>query len=180
VDESALIQRVLEQQDQRAFALLVQSHQSALRYSIRQWTDWDSALADDIAQEVFLKAYRKLHQFKAQAKFSTWLYRIAYTTWLNLRAQGKLTETSLDQVAEARCQRSIQQAGAALDIERALQQLSEPQRIAVHLCLQRGFSHAEAASIMTIPVGTVKTHVNRAREKLSLLMSEYREVVHDC
>lgn len=180
MDTAALIARVLTSNDQHAFALLVQQHQSALRYSLRQWLGWDTALADDLAQEVFLKAYRKLHQFQAQAKFSTWLYRIAYTTWLNYAQQHtqkqRATEGPLDELAEARSQRCIQQAGAVMDIERALKRLSEPQRVAIHLCLQRGFSHAEAANIMALPLGTVKTHVNRGRALLAHLMHDYREI----
>lgn len=183
MDTAALIARVLQHDDQQAFAQLVQQHQSALRYSLRQWSGWDTTLADDLAQEVFLKAHQKLHQFQAKAKFSTWLYRIAYTTWLNhIQQQAqkqRATEGPLDELAEARSQRCIQQAGAAMDIERALKQLSEPQRMAVHLCLQRGFSHAEAASIMALPLGTIKTHVNRGRAQLTHLMRDYRELSDD-
>ncbi|MBB3167461.1 sigma-70 family RNA polymerase sigma factor [Simiduia aestuariiviva] len=178
METAALIKRVLQFGDQHAFAQLVQQHQSALRYSLRQWVGWDTSLADDLAQEVFLKAYRKLHQFQAQAKFSTWLYRIAYTTWLNYIDKQRVQEAPLDELTEARCDKSIQQAGAAIDIERALRQLTVPQRVAIHLCLQRGFSHGDAADIMNLPLGTVKTHVNRGREQLTHLMRDYQEAAN--
>ena len=78
IDDQTLINRVVKQGNQRAFAELVKRYQSQLRYSLRQMTGWNEALADDLAQETFIKAYQALPGFRAEAKFSSWLYRIAY------------------------------------------------------------------------------------------------------
>lgn len=173
--EQPLIQRVLLNNDQRAFGELVKLHQSQLRYSIRQWTRWDFALADDLAQEVFLKVYRKLHQYRATAKFSTWIYRIAYNTYLNHMSKPRISTQPIEAASELAGDVGVQQIRMAHDIEQALSQLSEPQRVAIHLCMQREFSHSEAAEIMGIPIGTVKTHVNRGKIQLQLLMADYEE-----
>ena len=78
LDDKNLIDRVVEKNDHRAFEELMKRYQSQVRYSLRQLTGWDEALADDLAQETFIKAYKSLHQFRGDAKFFTWLYRIAY------------------------------------------------------------------------------------------------------
>ena len=73
-----LIARVLVDDDQHAFGELVRRHQSSVRGLLRQLTRTDVALADDLAQETFLRAYKNIRSFRGEARFSTWLYRIAY------------------------------------------------------------------------------------------------------
>src|SRR5436853_6804078 len=82
VSDAQLIARVLVQDDRHAFGELVRRHQSAVRATLRRLTGGDRALADDLAQETFLLAYRNLRSFRQEAKFSTWLYRIAYNAFL--------------------------------------------------------------------------------------------------
>ncbi len=77
VDDQTLIDRVVREKSQYAFAELVKRYQSPLRFSLRQLTGWNESLADDLAQETFIKADQALPGFKSEAKFSSWLYRIA-------------------------------------------------------------------------------------------------------
>src|SRR6185436_6595599 len=79
--DAQLILAVLEREDRRAFGLLVERHQSQVRTVLRRLTKGDAALADDLAQETFVLAWRNLRKFRFEAKFSTWLYRIAFNTW---------------------------------------------------------------------------------------------------
>ena len=76
--DADLIARVLGDDDQHAFGELVRRHQSSVRGLLRQLTRTDIALADDLAQETFLRAYKNIRSFRGEAQFSTWLYRIAY------------------------------------------------------------------------------------------------------
>src|SRR5262245_63209458 len=76
------IARVVVHDDRHAFSELVRRHQSAVRATLRRLTMGNHALADDLAQETFLLAYRNLKSFRQEAKFSTWLYRIAYNAFL--------------------------------------------------------------------------------------------------
>jgi RNA polymerase sigma factor (sigma-70 family) len=76
--DANLVARVIVDDDQHAFGELVRRHQSNVRGLLRQLTRTDIALADDLAQETFLRAYKNIRRFRGEAKFSTWLYRIAY------------------------------------------------------------------------------------------------------
>src|SRR6184192_4079375 len=82
ISDAQLIARVLVQDDRHAFGELVRRHQSTVRASLRKLTAGNHALADDLAQETFLLAYRKLGSFRQEARFSTWLYRIATNAFL--------------------------------------------------------------------------------------------------
>src|SRR5512145_3363589 len=80
--DAALIARVVVQDDRHAFAELVRRHQSSVRACLRKLAAGNHALADDLAQETFVLAWRNLKSFRQDAKFSTWLYRIATNCWL--------------------------------------------------------------------------------------------------
>src|ERR1043166_9913503 len=82
LSDAQLIARCVVEDDRHAFAELVRRHQSAVRACLRKLTSGNAALADDLAQETFLLAYRNLKSFRQEAKFSTWLYRIAYNAFL--------------------------------------------------------------------------------------------------
>src|SRR6187399_1995480 len=77
VSDAQLIARVLVQDGRHAFSELVRRYQSSVRSTLRRLTAGNDALADDLAQETFLLAYRNLKSFRQEARFSTWLYRIA-------------------------------------------------------------------------------------------------------
>jgi RNA polymerase sigma-70 factor (ECF subfamily) len=173
LEDGALIARVREHGDQRAFAELVKRYQSQLRYSLRQLTGWDAALADDLAQETLIRAYRSLHQFRGDAKFFTWLYRIAYHCFLAHRRSRKPEEPLNEEDAE----RAGAGGGAGnpadlhRDFARALARFPPEQRMALHLHLQREFTHQEIADLMECPLGTVKSHIQRGREKLQEMLA---------
>ncbi len=76
--DAGLVARVLVDDDQHAYGELVRRHQSSVRGLLRQLTRGDVALADDLAQDAFVRAYKNIRSFRGEAKFSTWLYRIAY------------------------------------------------------------------------------------------------------
>src|SRR5215217_6106950 len=82
VTDASLIARSLVADDRHAFAELVKRHQSAVRATLRKLTAGNHALADDLAQETFVLAWRNLKSFRQDARFSTWLYRIATNCWL--------------------------------------------------------------------------------------------------
>jgi len=101
-EDNVLVELAVSDNDQNAFAELVDRHQSNLRYSMRQLTDWNEALADDLTQEAFIQAFKELHRFRKQAKFSSWLYRIGYNTFLQHVRRKKLDTESLDERASDR------------------------------------------------------------------------------
>jgi RNA polymerase sigma factor (sigma-70 family) len=172
VSDAALIARVVVSDDRHAFGELVHRHQSSVRATLRKLTNGNHALADDLAQETFLLAYRNLKSFRQEARFSTWLYRIAYNAFLG--EARKLKELPLPDDAEAlaapadAAERHHVARGAALsiDLQRAMHVLSEAERAAIVQCYHNDLTHEEAAVVLGCPVGTVKTHILRAKEKL--------------
>jgi len=177
LSDKELIARVVAKKDQHAFAQLVLRYQSQLRLWTRRLCDGDAHLADDLAQETFMKAYGALGAFRAEAKFSTWLYRIAFNIAANRWRSKKMEWCALEDdedIESELCE--LKQFDAKRDVEAAMQQLSAVQQLAIRLCFEDGFSHDEAATIMGVPLGTLKTHVNRGKQKLQLLLASWSQV----
>jgi RNA polymerase sigma-70 factor (ECF subfamily) len=178
VTDAQLIARVVVQDDRHAFSELVRRHQSAVRATLRRLTAGNHALADDLAQETFMLAYRNLKSFRQEAQFSTWLYRIATNAFLadaRKRKEELLGDRDADLVADEDADGAGQDEGAGdhargaalrLDMERALAVLSDGERAAIVQCYHNDLSHEEAAYVLNCPVGTVKTHILRAKQKL--------------
>jgi RNA polymerase sigma factor (sigma-70 family) len=178
LSDQELIARVVSRRDQHAFAQLVLRYQSALRIWARRLCNGDTHLADDLAQETFMKAYAALGAFRAEAKFSTWLYRIAFNIAANRWRAKKIEWCELDENEEIEAEQcSVKQFHAQKDVEAAMQTLSAAQQLAIRLCYEDGFSHEETASIMGIPLGTVKTHIARGKAKLQTLLASWQDAL---
>lgn len=171
--DAALVARVIVDDDQHAFGELVRRHQSGIRGLLRQLTRTDIALADDLAQEAFLRAYKNIRSFRGEAKFSTWLYRVAYNCFRE-EARRRKQLVGIDE-AQWHGELDPQTTDPALrhDLMHALSSLPLHERTAVLLCCQNGLSHAEAARVLEIPLGTVKTNVLRGREKLKRALAAW-------
>ena len=171
--DADLVARVLVDDDQHAFGELVRRHQSSVRGLLRQLTRTDVALADDLAQQAFLRAYKNIRSFRGEARFSTWLYRIAYNCFRE-DARRRKELVGIDE-EKLQTQHDPQAADPALrhDLMRALNLLPLNERSAVLLCCQNGLSHDEAARVLGIPLGTVKTNVLRGREKLKRMLADW-------
>lgn len=172
--DTELITRVLVRDDRRAFGELVARHQSAVRGLLRRLTGGDLAQADDLAQETFLRAYRGLRGYRGGAKFSSWLYRIACNVFFS-RDRGS-REAPVEPLAlEAGLPEPALLPDMLLeryDLERALATLKPRERAALILTYANELTHEEAAVILDCPLGTLKTHVARAKEKLRLRLEE--------
>lgn len=178
MSDQELIARVVKRGDQHAFAQLVLRYQSQLRIWARRLCNGDTHMADDLAQETFIKAYAALGSFRAEARFSTWLYRIAFNVAANRWRSKKIEWCELDDNEDLEAdQCSLQQFHAQKDVEAAMQTLSAGQQMAIRLCYEDGFSHEEAASIMGVPLGTVKTHIARGKQKLQILLVSWQDAL---
>lgn len=173
VSDARLIARAVVHDDRHAFGELVRRHQSAVRSTLRRLTGGNAAHADDLAQETFLLAYRNLKSFRQEAKFSTWLYRIAYNAFL--ADARRIRELPLPEDADGDAAPPAEAAPAPavslkaalnVDLERAMLALSDAERAAIVQCYHNDLSHEEAATVLGCPVGTVKTHILRAKQKL--------------
>ena len=165
-DDVALLNAVRDGSE-LAFNLLVDRHQQAVRTFLRRLLG-NEADADDMAQETFLAAWTHARSFRGDASVRAWLCGIA---WRKAKGAQRSWARQRTRDTEHHGQRSAASGGVApmedrLAVKRALQALPLEQRAAVTLCLVCGFSHSEAAGILAAPLGTVKSHVLRGRERL--------------
>ncbi len=161
-----LITRVLLHDDRQAFGALVARHQSGVRGLLRRLTGGDLAQADDLAQETFLRAYRGLRGYRGGAKFSSWLYRIACNVFFSHDRGSRDEPLALPPAREASLMALPDSILERHDLERALASLKPRERAALVLTYANELTHEEAAVILDCPLGTLKTHVTRAKEKL--------------
>jgi RNA polymerase sigma-70 factor, ECF subfamily len=150
-----------------AFAELVRAHQGYLRKLLGRVCRGDQARADDLAQEAFVRAWRALPKFRGEARFRTWLTRLAYSSLSAERPLLPQHGEASDEAGELG-QHSDFSPGVdwRIDLDRAMGGLSEPQRHALLLTYCADLSHAEAAQVLGWPLGTLKTQVLRARMRL--------------
>jgi RNA polymerase sigma factor (sigma-70 family) len=165
--DTILVQRA-RSGDAAAFGTLVRQQQSKVRGFLRRLTRADAALADDLAQETFLEAHRKIDQFRGEGSFGAWLCGIAWSRFLMERRKRK--EEPLEAPDETASIDTTSASLARLELEKAMAQLAPAERAALTLCYAFGHSHGEAAEILDLPLGTVKSHVLRGREKLKALL----------
>ena len=175
-----LVERVREG-DKRAYGLLVEKYRrKIIRLLSRMVRDPDDL--EDIAQETFIKAYRALPQFRGDAAFYTWLYRIAVNTAKNfLVARGKAMRTVSEQAVndedEPDDRLVAQDIGTpesellskqvAIAVNEAVDALPEELRQAITLREMEGMSYEEIAEYMACPIGTVRSRIFRAREAIA-------------
>jgi RNA polymerase sigma factor (sigma-70 family) len=173
VEDAPLIARVVADDDRHAFATLVRRHQSAVRGFLLRLCCGDGALADDVAQETFLRAYRRIGTYRSEGGFDSWLFSIAYRAFASEKRKRHWSAEELKEAPEA-VEPDVRQANETVaDIARAMRQLREPERACLSLCYQWGMSHQEMADVLDYPVGTVKTHIARGKEKLRAHLSSY-------
>ena len=165
--DADIIARALSQEDHNAFGELVRRYQSPVRAFLSRMTRGDTHLADDLAQETFLKAWKKLRTFRGEARFSTWLLGIAFNEFRSACRQRKELLLEPDQQrTEPETRAADSNTHLRLDLTEALNLLNSPERAAIVLCCQNGLSHEEAAQTLDCPLGTVKTNILRGKEKL--------------
>jgi RNA polymerase sigma-70 factor (ECF subfamily) len=173
--DAELILAVLERDDRRAFAELVRRHQGTVRSVLRRLARGDTALADDLAQETFVLAWRNLRAFRFEARFSTWLYRIAFNAWRSEARKRREVALEIDDDAlppdATDAYDEMPDIAARIDLERAMATLSDGERACLSACYYADLSHEEAAEALGLPLGTVKTHIMRAKARLRIRLA---------
>ncbi len=175
-----LVERV-RQGDQRAFGILVEKYQRKLLRLLSRIVR-DPHEVEDIAQEAFIKAYRALPQFRGDAAFYTWLYRIAVNTaknYLSSRGRGMRTVSdhamNEDDEPDERLlaqdistpETELLSKQVAIAVNQAVDALPQELRQAITLREIEGMSYEEIAETMACPIGTVRSRIFRAREAIA-------------
>ncbi|MCB1582784.1 MAG: RNA polymerase sigma factor [Marinicella sp.] len=159
----SLVNRVVSADDHTAFARLVQSHQSLIRHFLRRLTAGDRAKADDLSQECFLLAYQKIHQYNSSGSFSGWLHTIAYR--LFLKSIDKVESICFD--ADFHAEKTAQDSmDADIYAEQLMALLNHKERAVMTLSCAAGMSHAEIQQITKLPLGTIKSLIQRGKSKI--------------
>lgn len=164
--DEALVASVVTARDTAAFEALVRRHQSKVRNWLRQLTR-DSARADDLAQETFIRAWERAHTFTGRGKFASWLMKIAYNSFLqSRRGDARRARLAADAASVADVEAVAAGGDEWPDLAAMLGVLSTEEQLALVLCHAHGLSHSEVAEVIDMPLGTVKSHVHRAKAKI--------------
>lgn len=159
--------------DLYAFSQLVRLHQGRVRRQLLRLTRGDRPQADDLAQQTFLLAWRGLPAFRGDAQVGTWLYRIAYRCFL--QAQRTAADAAAAREPMEACAEDPRRAQLMrIDVARALDRLPEHERVALIHCYQLDLSHDEAAQVLGLPLGTLKSQVARGKARLRELLAAWQ------
>lgn len=170
--------------DEAAYCELVRRRQAQIRGLLRRLCA-DTAQADDLAQQTFLQAWRRIRTLQAAGAFGGWLRKIAVNTWLQ-HTRAQRDPPALGASADPAAGDALQGGGALddrptheasiaarLDLDRALAQLPAHVRLCIVLAYGERMSHREIAEATGLALGTVKSHIARGASRLRELLSAY-------
>lgn len=167
MNDITLVTQMVVFGNKRAFDALLRKYQSQVRRFLLGLTVGDSQLADDLAQETFIKAYMNIGKFRGLSSFSTWIMRIAYNTHYDYRRTHHQTEDADTPAVAARSGGTTADCALGIDILKALATLKPEERTCITLQLIEGQPIDKIASITGMTSGTVKSHLHRGKEKLT-------------
>jgi len=157
--------------DRMAFGVLAE-RAAPVAFDLLRRMGAQKALAEDLAQDAMIAALKAIHTYRGDAPFTAWVMRIAARLYFKRYARDARTELMADPVdPETPSGEAERQSHARMDLDRALARLSKGERTCVSLCHGVGMTHEEIAALTTLPLGTVKSHVNRGMAKLRRLMA---------
>lgn len=168
IEEIKLLALCAATDNRKAFSRLVELHESALRRFLLNLTSGNASLVDDLAQETFIKAWLGVRQFQGLSGFRTWLLRIAVNEFVSYRRRQRPEAVDVEQLISASPSVEGGQHAAAdrMDVSRALGTLPESERMVALLFYLEDTSIKDICKITSMPEGTVKSHLSRARKHL--------------
>ena len=180
--EKSLI-NLVKKGDKKAYEVLVLQYQDRLVFSVYKFLK-DYELAQDIAQEAFVKAFKNIEKFRGDSSFYTWIYRIAINTAKNLlSSKARSSEVYDDEIIELKLSESAvttENPENILEAEElrskmmdAIQSLPDDIRTTLSLREFDGLSYEEIADVQNCPIGTVRSRIHKGREILDKTFSKY-------
>lgn len=171
-NDIALITQVVVFKNKRAFDQLVQKYQSPIRRFLLNLTAGDWETTNDLAQETFIKAYTNLKNFRNLSGFSTWLFRIAYNVFYDYIREKK--EVSALDIKKIDVAYAVEPGNIAhsIDLNASFRVLNAKERSCILLFYMEDLSLEKIAAVIDCPVATVKSHLLRAKEKLSVYLKQ--------
>ena len=168
LSDEALVQQAIGLNDPGAFEQLVRRHQPRILMLQRRFSG-DRALAEDLSQETFLRAWRKLDSFRGTGRFSAWLAKLAYNVFLQhiRKSGGRKPDISIEAAESAEL--AMSQPGnfdELPDLPRLLSVLSYEEQLVIVLNYGHGLSNTEISQVLNLAPGTVKSQIHRAKDKI--------------
>lgn len=168
--DQALVARAVSLADDGAFETLMRRHQQRIYYLLLRFSR-DRAVAEDLCQDTFLQAWRKLSSYQGRGSFAGWLAQVAYKVFLQHRRRNRhqppqSLEDPQFQASGDQALRSPQPAGEAPDLERLLAVVSTDERTLLILAYGAGLSASEIGEMLGSSAGTVKSRIHRAKQKI--------------
>lgn len=153
--------------DRRAFSALVRRHEARVRAFLARTAGGQAA--DDLAQETFLRAWRNAGNYGGTGSYAGWLLAIGWRVFLDASKRQRLELGRRNEVVPPP-DLSLEDPLAKIDVEKLMAALEPEERASLALCLGQGWSHREAAQILGIPLGTLKSRVARATAKCRVML----------
>jgi RNA polymerase sigma-70 factor (ECF subfamily) len=173
VNDEEVVAEYLRTRDPELFRVLVERHQArVLRLVAALLGPFADTDAQEVTQEVFLRTHDRLASFRGEARFSSWLYRLAYNRTLEHRRRARLrlphvpVEALAERAAAAGPFEAATEQERRRQVERLLEGLPDLYRSIVHLHYWLDATVEEIAELLVVPAGTVKSYLSRARQRL--------------
>ena len=169
--DANLVARVQAYGDHQAFERLVNMHQLPIKRFLLRLTGGAHAISDEIAQETFLSAYLNISKFRNEGRFLSWLFTIAYRSFVNYQRKHSVNFENIDdvEIADPTIANNLERAQA---LDWALMQLSADERVAILLWYKQELTQEEISDVLGQPLGTVKTMLRRGKMKMKNLLNE--------
>jgi RNA polymerase sigma-70 factor (ECF subfamily) len=168
----ALVVSLASKGDRAAFAELVRRRQGWVRALLRRCSG-DTTLADDLSQQVFMQAWRKIRQLRDVDRFGAWLKQMAINEWLQYKRKNDALRGA--QGEESIVMPQLDKTSIGMDLDRAMSLLPGPVSLCIALSYHERMTHDEIAELTGMQPGTVKSHIRRGSERLRKLLSAYDE-----
>jgi RNA polymerase sigma-70 factor (ECF subfamily) len=168
--DQVLISQTLELKDNEAFGRLMRRHQARILVLQRRLTR-DHALAEDLTQETFLRAWQKLHTYRGSGSFAGWLAKLGYNVFLQHRRRHRSDRLEValhEQDVEGPVSSSTPERSAMADLDRLLAPLGPEDQTILVLTYAVGLTNSEAGEVLGMPAGTIKARIHRAKQKIQL------------
>ena len=169
IDERELVARC-QAGDDAAFSELVDRYKNLVFAMVYRMVN-DRSQADDLAQEVFLKVHRGLPYFRGEARLATWIYRIVANVCVQARAKRREVTATDELPDRGAADASFSDRELRDRLEKAIAQLPDQYRLLIAAHYLQGVQYEALAEALDIPLGTVKTHLYRAKRQLRELLS---------
>lgn len=158
--------------DRKDFISNVESTQGALRRFLAALCCGDTTLADDLAQETYMKAFLSINTLADSDKFKAWIYRIAYNNFVNHCRTRRMTEVIGETVAMVSAAEEADSSFRYQELHSALSRLSDTERTAILLYYFEGYTVREITEVVGSSADAVRQHLSRGRNRLRSLLSK--------